>query len=82
MTVIKLPVGRRRVLLFDGNDQSVASAAPALAGIGIDLVRLMVAYLPDPMECFHRRVASGGAENKPRRRNLWVKLPGFNGAID
>jgi DNA-binding response OmpR family regulator len=34
------PVGRRRVLLFDGNDQAVASAAPALAGIGIDLVRL------------------------------------------
>ena len=28
------------MLLFDGNDQSVASAAPALAGIGIDLVRL------------------------------------------
>jgi len=41
MTVIRMtPVGRRRVLLFDGNDQSVASAAPALAGIGIDLVRL------------------------------------------
>lgn len=41
MTVIRLaPSGRRRVLLFDGNDQSVASAAPALAGIGIDLVRL------------------------------------------
>jgi DNA-binding response OmpR family regulator len=41
MTVIRpTPAGRRRVLLFDGNDQAVASAAPALAGIGIDLVRL------------------------------------------
>ena len=41
MTVIRTaPASRRRVLLFDCNDQSVASAAPALAGIGIDLVRL------------------------------------------
>ena len=41
MTVIKVASpGRRRVLLFDGNDQAVATAAPALAGIGIDLVHL------------------------------------------
>jgi DNA-binding response OmpR family regulator len=41
MTVIKVASpGRRRVLLFDGNDQAVATAAPALAGLGIDLVQL------------------------------------------
>ena len=28
------------MLLFDGNDEAVATAAPALAGIGIDLVHL------------------------------------------
>jgi DNA-binding response OmpR family regulator len=30
---------RRRVLLFDGNDESVATAAPALAGLDIEVVR-------------------------------------------
>lgn len=30
---------RRRVLLFDGNDHSIATAAPALNGLGIDVVR-------------------------------------------
>jgi two-component system, OmpR family, phosphate regulon response regulator PhoB len=32
------PTERRRVLLFDGNDQSIASAAPALNGLGIEVV--------------------------------------------
>jgi DNA-binding response OmpR family regulator len=34
---------RRRVLLFDGHDPSVTSAAPALVGLGIDVVRADVA---------------------------------------
>jgi DNA-binding response OmpR family regulator len=41
VTVAKIaPPGRRRVLLFAGDDQAVATAAPALAGLGIDVVRL------------------------------------------
>ena len=44
MTEIKVgSTPRRRVLLFDGDDEAVALAAPALAGIGIDLVRLEAA---------------------------------------
>jgi len=30
---------RRRVLLFDGNDHAISTAAPALAGLGIEVVR-------------------------------------------
>jgi DNA-binding response OmpR family regulator len=37
---------RRRVLLFDGHDPSVTSAAPALAGLGIDVVRADAAAPP------------------------------------
>ena len=33
------PSARRRVLLFDGNDHAVSTAAPALTGLGIDIVR-------------------------------------------
>ena len=29
---------RRRVLLFDGGDHGIASAAPALAGLGLEVV--------------------------------------------
>src|SRR6478609_3826175 len=33
------PTERRRVLLFDGNDAAVTSAAPALVGLGIEVSR-------------------------------------------
>jgi len=37
---------RRRVLLFDGHDRSIAGAAPALRGLGIDVVRADAAAPP------------------------------------
>jgi len=66
---------RRRVLLFDGHDRSVTSAAPALVGLGVDVVRADAAAPPLARSPGNARAAvvspsSGTAETTDLVRHL------------
>ncbi len=66
---------RRCVLLFDGHDRSITSAAPALRGLGVDVVRADAAappLAPSPANALAVVVAppSGTAETTALVRHL------------